>query len=75
MAQGVQTILGLGGQPHHLSPLGHQGAQLGRGFWRHPELRQQPCRVELGQDQGSLSVRLAPSTGDKGHVRWMDHGD
>ena len=55
--------------------LSTRGTQLAHGFWRHPEWGQQPCRVELGQDQGSLSVRLAPSRGDEGHERWMNHGD
>jgi hypothetical protein len=50
--EGVQAVLGLGREAHHLGPLGHQGMVIPNFQGGNPDAGQEPHGVELGQGTG-----------------------
>jgi len=70
---GVQAVLGLGGQLDHLAALGDEGAQLAHFLRGHPDAVEQPGGVQFGQLCGGDLVVHHRHTGDEFDVRGMHH--
>ena len=71
MEHGVQAILGLGREAHHLGSLRDQGAMAPDRLGWHPHARQQAGRVKTRQVEGRLLVRADLGAGDELDVRWV----
>ncbi len=72
---GVQAVTGLGGQTHHLGPLGHQRPVVAYVIRWHPDGRQQAGGVQAGQGAGGDLVGHDLGAGDERHVRRVNDRD
>jgi hypothetical protein len=75
MEEGVQTVLGLGREAHHLGPLGNQGAMIANFQRGNPDGGQEPDGVQVGQGTGRDLVGHHLGASDEGDVGRVDHRD